>query len=145
MAFYRAKFPQASVLPKMHLLEMHVVPWLRRWGVGLGLMGEQGAESIHAAINSITPAFLNISDRVKRLQCILAEHHRQVCPTLTQCIPVVKKRGKYNKNNCTHLYSRGDSTVSTWKLEERSRANTMNLSSSKDALPAHPSPIVCKT
>lgn len=32
----------------MHMLEEHVVPWLRMWHVGFGLMGEQGAESIHA-------------------------------------------------------------------------------------------------
>ena len=92
MTFYRAEFPQATVLPKMHMLEMHVVPWLRRWGVGLGMMGEQGAESIHAAINCITPAYLNIPDRVKRLQCVIMEHHRQVCPTLNKCVPLVKKR-----------------------------------------------------
>ena len=36
MAFYRRNFPEASVLPKMHMLEAHVVPWLRQWGVGLG-------------------------------------------------------------------------------------------------------------
>ena len=52
----------------MHMLEMHVVPWLKRWGVGLEIMGEQGAESIHAAINNITPAYLNIPDKVKRLK-----------------------------------------------------------------------------
>ena len=92
MTFYRSNFPEATVLPKMHMLEVHIVPWLRRWGVGLGLMGEQGAESIHAAINNITPAFLNIPDRVKRLKCVLMEHHRQVCPLLSQCIPAVKKR-----------------------------------------------------
>lgn len=92
MAFYRSNFPEASVLPKMHMLEAHVVPWLRQWGVGLGLMGEQGAESIHAAINNINPAFVNIPDRVHRLKCILLEHHRQVCPVLIQCKPVTQKR-----------------------------------------------------
>ena len=27
--------------------------WLEKWGVGLGLMGEQGAESIHTSTNQI--------------------------------------------------------------------------------------------
>ncbi len=94
MSFYRAEFPNATVLPKMHFLEMHIVPWLRRWGVGLGLMGEQGAESIHAAINSISPAYNSIPDKKKRLHCIILEHHRQVCPTLAQCKPLIKKRRK---------------------------------------------------
>ena len=35
-----------TVIPKMHMPEKHVVDWLDEWQVGLGLMGEQGAESI---------------------------------------------------------------------------------------------------
>lgn len=53
MAFYRETFPETTVLPKMHIMEVHIVPWLKQHRVGLGLMGEQGAESIHAAVNSI--------------------------------------------------------------------------------------------
>ncbi len=59
MAFYWETFPDASVLPKMHMLESHVVPYFKQWGVGLGLMGEQGAESIHAAVNGISRAYAN--------------------------------------------------------------------------------------
>ena len=44
MDYYRDTFPSASVLPKMHILESHVVPFIRKWGVGLGLLAEQGAE-----------------------------------------------------------------------------------------------------
>lgn len=47
MEFYRQSFPDASVIPKMHILEEHVVRFLRKWGVGCGFLGEQGAESIH--------------------------------------------------------------------------------------------------
>ena len=50
MAFYRAQFPWATVIPKLHVMEDHVIPWLRRFHVGAGLMGEQGAESIHARV-----------------------------------------------------------------------------------------------
>ena len=53
MTFYRDTFPDATVIPKMHFLEEHTVHWLRKWGVGFGLMGEQGAESIHAYFNSL--------------------------------------------------------------------------------------------
>ena len=79
-------------MPKMHMMEDHVVPWLRKFGVGFGLMGEQGAESIHAAINGIKKAYTNIPDRVSRLQCILREHHRQVCPILANQQPQIKRR-----------------------------------------------------
>ena len=60
MACYREFFAAATVLPKMHILEHHVVPWMRRWGIGAGLMGEQGAESIiiiHAHLNRLEAQF----------------------------------------------------------------------------------------
>ena len=98
MKFYRETFRKATVLPKMHMLEAHMVPWLKQHRVGLGLMGEQGAESIHATVNTIKKAYANITDRVSRLKYILEEHHRQVCPTLVQQKPPVKKR-KLSKNS----------------------------------------------
>ena len=41
MAFYRQTFPTATILPKMHLLEDHVIPWMRRWHIGARLMGSR--------------------------------------------------------------------------------------------------------
>ena len=38
---------------KMHFMEAHVSNWLEKWNVGLGFMGEQGDESIHASFNNI--------------------------------------------------------------------------------------------
>lgn len=76
----------------MHMMESHVVPFLKQWKVGLGFMAEQGAESIHAAINSLTRAYANIPDKVERLKNIVKEHHRNVCPILAQQQPAVKKR-----------------------------------------------------
>ena len=97
MAFYRETFPQATVLPKMHLMEVHMVPWVQKYQVAFGLMGEQGAESIHASINGVKRAYSNIPDRVKRLECILKEHHRHVCPTLAKEKPIVKRRKLANQ------------------------------------------------
>ena len=49
---YWSVYPNATITPKLHPLEDHMVPWIRRWGgVGFGVMGEQGAESIHAEFN----------------------------------------------------------------------------------------------
>ena len=53
MANYHVLFPDASVTPKMHLLEEHTVDWMRRWHTGCGFMGEQGAESIHAHLRKL--------------------------------------------------------------------------------------------
>ena len=36
IAHYREAFPDACVLPKMHMMENHIVPFLKQWGVGLG-------------------------------------------------------------------------------------------------------------
>ena len=65
--FYLQTFPSATVLPKMHFLEYHVVPWLNKWRIGLGFMGEQGAESIHAAVSAIIRAYTNLPDKVSQV------------------------------------------------------------------------------
>lgn len=94
MKFYREKLPWATVLPKMHMLEEHVVPWLRRWHVGFGLMGEQGAESIHAYFNSLKRTFQGIPDRVKRLKQMMHEHLIHIAPSNIAAKPAIKKRKK---------------------------------------------------
>ena len=72
ISYYRQKFPEAPITVKMHLLEDHMVPFLRQWnGVGYGLMGEQGAESVHAEFNSLLCHYTNIPDQVERLRCVL--------------------------------------------------------------------------
>ena len=95
MGFYRSTFPQASVLPKMHLMESHMVPWLRKWHLGFGMMGEQGAESIHASFNSIERSFANmIHNRVDRLLSVVKEHHLRISPANITLLPPVKRRKK---------------------------------------------------
>ncbi len=51
LLFYRSSFPHATITPKLHMVEDHIVNFIRRWRVGLGMLGEQGAESIHARFN----------------------------------------------------------------------------------------------
>eukprot|EP00731_Ephydatia_muelleri_P014578 Em0008g298a len=53
MAFYRKNFATHSVLPKMHFLEVHVVPYLKQWHMGFEFLGEQGVESIHHYFNDL--------------------------------------------------------------------------------------------
>ena len=71
MKIYRENFSAYSVLPKMHLLEDHLVPWMKRWKMGAGLMGEHGAESIHAHINRLQTTYSGVANSVERL--------RQIC------------------------------------------------------------------
>ena len=39
---------ESTFIPKLHMLEDHVLPFIRQWRVGLGMLGEQGVEGIHA-------------------------------------------------------------------------------------------------
>ena len=82
MSFYWTHFPAATVTPKMHMLEEHTIPFLRRWHVGFGFMWEQGAESIHNSINQLEKHYTNMPNQVKRLEAIVRQHHLAVCPPL---------------------------------------------------------------
>lgn len=72
-----------------------MVPWIRKYHLGFGTMGEQGAESIHANFNSIERSFAcMIHNRVERLQSVVREHHLRVSPANVVMQPPVKKRKK---------------------------------------------------
>ena len=90
MAFYRANFPDATILPKMHILEDHVVPWMRRWHIGAGLMGEQGAESIHAHFHRLENQYSGIVNPLDKLRYIVNEHNIETTPGLNCLRPTAK-------------------------------------------------------
>lgn len=89
---YRGEFSHSSVIPKMHILEHHVVPWMRRWSIGAGLMGEQGAESVHSHFNRLQQTYCGIPDPLDRLTYVFREHTLETCPPLTALQPPPKKR-----------------------------------------------------
>ncbi len=65
----------------MHFLEEHVVPWVRKWEIAPGMMGEQGAESVHAQFNRIELSYrIMIHNRVDRLKSVVKQHHLQISP-----------------------------------------------------------------
>ena len=98
MAFYRESFPDATVLPKMHILEDHVIPWMRRWHIGAGLMGEQCAESIHAHINRLENQYNGIVNHVDRLKYVLVEHNVESTPGLNSLRPEPNKYRKRKRD-----------------------------------------------
>ena len=49
LTFYCKAFLEQPSLPSSTCLRTMVVPWLEKWLVGFVLMGEQGAESVHAS------------------------------------------------------------------------------------------------
>ena len=46
MANYRYAYPK-QVTPKHHILEHHCTPFIKQFGFGLNLLGEQGTEVSH--------------------------------------------------------------------------------------------------
>ena len=42
MDYWRSTWPRETVTPKMHMLEEHMVPFLKKWKLGCGFYGEQG-------------------------------------------------------------------------------------------------------
>ena len=97
MSFYRTSFPRtsfpsASVLPKMHLLEAHMVGWLRKYHLGTGFMGEQGAESIHAHLNRLERTYSSMRNQLDQLKQIFTVYSVEVDPGLQTLKPEVKTR-----------------------------------------------------
>ena len=82
LQFFRSTFPSATISPKLHLMEDYIVPFIRRWRVGFGLMEEQGAESIHTVYNHLKRRYATIQSKQKHLFHITLEHHRKNCPVL---------------------------------------------------------------
>lgn len=91
MAHYRNNFEE-NVTPKMHILEHHVTPFIKRWKLGTGLMGEQGAESIHACINTITRRYKNIRNKEKQLLHVIKEHCLLTSPSSQSKVPMPRPK-----------------------------------------------------
>lgn len=83
----------------MHVLEDHVIPWLKRHHIGAGLMGEQGAESIHAHMMKLERTHQGIANDVDRLKYIMKEHMLESAPSLTSLRPPAKKRKKRDESS----------------------------------------------
>lgn len=96
MIFYRPNWPTQSVTPKMHLLEYHAVPFIRKWGSGFGLYGEQGVESLHAVFNSLKISYQAMKSPTERLLAMMKEHYSRVNPDSLKykeaLVPITKKR-----------------------------------------------------
>ena len=59
----------------MHLLEVHTLPQLTRFGVGFGLLNEQGGELIHTEFNRTGRVVCGMRDPLQRLLTTMQRHH----------------------------------------------------------------------
>ena len=74
MTHYRQYFP-GKVIPKMHILEHHCLPFIENYGFGLGLMGEQGGEQLHASMTQFQQRMGGIRNPQKRLRSTIEAHN----------------------------------------------------------------------
>ena len=98
MNYFRANFPNESISPKMHLLEEHTVEWVRRYNFGFGMLGEQGAESIHRRFNALNTTYSSIRNKEKRLRCIVKEHLISIAPDSIHAQPPTKRAKRTPKH-----------------------------------------------
>ena len=91
LRFFREKIGY-QIIPKQHFLEAHVMPWIRKWQVGLGLHGEQGCESTHAIFNSLKHSMRSVHHPLQNLKLTMREHHVRTSPGLTSTLPKSMRR-----------------------------------------------------
>ncbi len=91
LAYFRRTFPDSSIPVKFHLLEDHTVDWIRRFPFGLGLLGEQSAESVHAQVNRIKRMYVAVPSSTKRIHSTVQEQHLKCAPQLQALMPKSKR------------------------------------------------------
>ena len=87
MVYIRARFADKSFPPKLHMLEDHVVEFIRKWHFPLGFFGEQGGESIHHEFVQLASTYCKVKPDTARLKQMLQEHYVVVHPGNRQAIP----------------------------------------------------------
>lgn len=92
LSFYRKEFPLSRVTPKQHLLESHCVPWIRRWGFGLALHGEQGGEETHATINLLKIKVRSLRNQDDQLKTLMREHMTLISPVFHGMFSLEKRK-----------------------------------------------------
>ena len=129
MAYYRAHYPEATVIPKMHLLEEHMVPWLRRWHIATGLMGEQGAESLHVHLHKLENRFSGVVNDLDHLQYVVREHNVQAAPELAEMAEAITKLNfihTQHTRTCTHSLPRHVQRLDTHEATTTCNNYTLN-------------------
>ena len=90
---YRKYFPN-KVIPKQHILEHHCLSFIETYGFGLGLLGEQGGELLHASMSQFEKRSVGIRNPLKRMRSVIESHRIQNSPSLRNDFPVITKRRK---------------------------------------------------
>ena len=95
MTLYRLHFP-SKVIPKQHFLEAHCVPWIARYGFGMGFHGEQGGELIHSTISFAERSGRHLRNTEKRMKTVMNKQFLMTAPELNALQPQVIKKKSLN-------------------------------------------------
>ena len=77
---------KSNKIPKHHILQYHCVPFIKRHGFGLGLLGEQGTEASHQTIAKISTRSMGINNEMQRLKFVMTTHILNSSPSLFSCV-----------------------------------------------------------
>ena len=92
LSYFREEWPDESITPKLHILEKHIIPFIKRWHYGMGKYGEQGGEGIHAEFNSLTRVYCRMRSNAQRVESMLKEHSIRTHPLAKKIKPMIKRR-----------------------------------------------------
>lgn len=98
-AYFRSKFAKFTFPPKFHMLEDHVVPFIKKWKFPLGFFGEQGGESIHHEFKIFEQTNISVKPASERLKKMLEQHYVVVSPKGRELIPEKGTRALKRKAN----------------------------------------------
>ena len=76
------------------MLEDHTMDWVKARSVGFGLLGEQGAESIHSKFNNLGRNYSSTAKGEERIRNIMRAHFVSVVPQNIAARPPPAKRKK---------------------------------------------------
>ena len=91
VTFMRKEFPD-KFPPKLHILECHLIKWMKKFPFGMGLLGEQEGESCHRKFNRLNRVMQAIPDSLRRLTAIMKEHVLSTHPKIIRHTILPKKR-----------------------------------------------------
>ena len=83
-----------TITPKLHLLEHHTLPCMKRFGVALGLLGEQGGELVHHRFNTLKASLQNTAKDTDRLRVLVWQYLASTLPSHNKHIlqPATRKK-----------------------------------------------------
>ena len=88
-----------NITPNLHLLEAHLPGAVKEFGNGMGLLAEQGGESIHREFNSLQHRHEGIVNEQQRLRTTVKQHLSSTLPRQVPLFPGSRKRKHYDSSS----------------------------------------------